>query len=508
MFDADLAAAAPAADTTRDLIASELANKAAYAAPRRHQGAPTAHTAALDEVRAIAEALRQGVLASDPTSMRAVIATLAGVGLNSVGRITVGTAPRPGSSTIHIDVTTGTMWTDYGRIALEHAAQPGRPEQVLPASHWVPKPIPTWLSDELAAAPTATATGEMVDLDTLIPSPPMPRSVALARGQHVGRMRPTLVRLQAGMSQLLLSLGHSELTTALALNDMTLVPRARIFYVALPAQEIADACQDLYQHLGWGERGCAPVSMYVGSKVVAAETTIQACWTHLREWTEKALPARRCRLEQVIEHHNRYVATAAWLFTFLIGARNSQVLPVSAVSCQPGLMYLIYPDKRTGPFGTPRPAIVCSTASRQIGLYVAHLRALASRARIAAPSNPWLRHVQAALARRDVAFFFRIENDDIRPLGTADVMSALPPGMDLAPNFGRHFWQTALHVRGLSSHVIDVYARHTARGTESMTTTTMLPLVTAHALIDEAQECTLAGMGITPLAGQGRRSRL
>lgn len=506
MFDAELADAAPAADTTRDLIASELANKAAYAAPRRHQGAPTAHTAAVDEVRAIAEAMRQGVLAFDPTSVRAVIAALAGVGLNTVGRITVGTAPRPRSSTIHIDVTTGTMWTDYGRIALEHAAQPGRPEHVLPASHWVPKPIPTWISDELAAA--QMATGEMVDLDTLIPSPLMPRSAALGRGQHIGRMRPTLVRLQAGMSQLLLALGHADLTTALALNDMTLVPRARIFYVALPAQDIAEACQDLYQHLGWGERGGASVPMYVGSRVVATETAIQACWTHLCEWTEKALPARRYRLEQVIEHHNRYVATAAWLFTSLIGARNSHVLPVSAASCQPGLMYLIYPDKRTGPFGTPRPAIVCSTASRQIGLYVAHLRALASRARIVAPRSHWLRHVQAALARRDVAFFFRIENDGVRPLGTADVMSALPQDIDLAPNFGRHFWQTALHARGLSSHVIDVYARHTARGTESMTTTTMLPLVTAHALINEAQECTLARMGITALGGQGRRSRL
>lgn len=507
MFDADLADADPAADTTRDLIASELANKAAYAAPRRHQGAPTAHSAALDELRATADAVRKGVQASDPACIRAVIAMLAGVGLNTVGKITVYAAPRADSSTIHIDASTATMWTNYGRIALENAAQPGGFEHVLAASHWVPKPLPSWLNDEIGAA--LLAWGEMVDVDTLFPSPPAPRGASVTPGKHIGRMKPTLVRLQAGMSQVMLALGHAELTTALALNDMTLVPRARIFYVALPAQEIAEACQDLYRQLGWTEeRGCAWVPIHVGSRVVATETAIRTCWTHLCEWTEKALPARRYRLEQVVEHHNRYVATAAWLFTFLIGARNSQVFPVSAESCQPGLMYLIYPDKRTGPFGTPRPAIVCSTASRQIGLHVAHLRALASRARIVAPRSPWLRHVQAALAQRDVPLFFRIEGDVVRPLGTADVMSALSPGLDLAPNFGRHFWQTALHASGLSSSVIDVYARHAARGTESMTTTTMLPLVTAHELIDEVQESTLARMGITPLAGQGRRSRL
>lgn len=506
MFDTFLVDAPRAATAHRDLIASELANKAAYAAPRHRQAAPTAHSAAADELRAAADALRLGVLASDPSCVRAVIALLAGVGLNTVGQVTVGGAPNRDSASIHIDAGTALMWTDYRRIALEDAAHPDPSDNLLPAIQWVPKPIPTWLNKEVAEG--QARRGELRSIDALFSIPSAARGAAVAPGVHIGRMRPTLVRLQKGMSQLALSLGHAELTTAFALNDPTLVPRARLFYVALPAEEIARACHDLYSGLGWADRVPAAVPVYVGSQAVATDAAIQTAWSHLRSWTEAALPARRYRLEQVIEHHNRYVRAVAWLFTFLIGARHSETLPLTARSYQAGLMYVIYPDKRTGPFGTPRPAVVCTTASRQLDLYASHLSALAARARVVGTGDRWVKHLDAVLARKDVGLLFAIEGDAARPIGSADFMSALPSGLDLAPNLGRHFWQTALHAAGLSSQVIDIFARHASRGTESLTTTSMLPLVTAHEQINQVQERRLSQMGITPLAGQGRRTRL
>jgi hypothetical protein len=488
-----------------DPAAHELKLKIAFAKPRRRQGALTRYAASFDECRAIGRELRELVYQSDGAAVRACVATLAGISERAVGSVTCGHAPDSRSGVIHVDLSGNAMWTDLGRIELRHAAKSVLADQVLPASHWALKPIPVWLNDELANL--WTSWGETVNMDQLIPVPPRSRGVSIVGGEQFGRMRATLPRLQAGLSALMLNLGVNELTAALALNDLTLVPRSRLFYVSVEAKEMFLACEGLYEQIGWADVSDPSTDLVVGSKVVPRDCAPAAAWIHLRNGAEAHLPARRWTLPKVVEHHNRYVVLVAWLLVFLLGARESKTFPLSAAACRPGALYAIYPDKRTGPFGSARPALFCPTAQRQVHLYYAHLRTLAQRGESAATGSHWLQHVRAILVGKDVSLLFRIDDGRIRPLGTADVLGALPANHGLVQNFGRHYWQTALHRAGLSSHVIDFFARHAARGTESMTSTTLMPLVTAHQLVGQVQEKVLARLGIRPVAGQGQRSR-
>lgn len=488
-----------------DPVAHELKLKIAYAKPRRRQGALTRYAASFDECRAIGSTLRERVQQADGAAVRTCVAALAGVSERALGGVTVGGAPDQACGVVHIDVSAGAMWTDLGRLELRHAAKSIHADQVLPASHWVPKPIPAWLNDHLSTLQFEWC--ETVDMDRLVPLPPTSRGGLIVDADHVGRMRATLPRFQAGLSALVLNLGVDELTAALALNDLTLVPRSRLFYVAVEAKDIYLACQDLYAQIGWTDVTAPAADVAVGSKVVPKDSAPTAAWTQLCAHAEAHLPARRWILSKVIEHHNHFVVLVAWLLAFLLGARESKVFPLSAAACRPGAMYVIYGDKRTGPFGSPRPALVCPTAQKQVHLYYSHLRALAQRGEVAAQGSPWLQYVRAILAGKDVSLLIRIKGDSVEPLGTADVLAALPQGHGLAPNFGRHYWQTALHRAGLGSHVIDFYARHVTRGTESMTSTTLMPLITAHELVSAVQEEVIARLGIRPLAGQGQRSR-
>jgi hypothetical protein len=488
-----------------DPAAHELKLRIAFARPRRRQGALTRYAASFDECRAIGSELRERVQQSDGTAVRACVATLGGISERALCGVTCGCAPDQGSGVIHVDVTASAMWTDLGRLELRHAAKSVFADQVLPASHRVPKPIPEWLNDELSVL--WTEWGKTVDMDQMIPVPPRPRGGSIVGGEQFGRMRATLPRFQAGLSALMLNLGVDELTAALTLNDLTLVPRSRLFYVAVEAKDMFLACQDLYAQIGWTDTADFSTTLSVGSKVVPKDSAPTAAWVHLRDQAEAHLPARRWTLPKVVEHHNRFAVLVAWLLVFLLGARESKVFPLSAAALRPGSIYVIYPDKRTGPFGSPRPALVCPTAQRQTHLYYSHLRALAQRGEVAARGSPWLQHVQAILAGKDVSLLFRIDGEGTKPLGTADVLGSLPSGHGLVPNFGRHFWQTALHRAGLSSHVIDFFARHVTRGTESMTSTTLMPLITAHELVSAAQEKVIARLGIQPVAGQGQRSR-
>jgi hypothetical protein len=492
-------------DADPDPAAHELKLKIAFAKPRRRQGALTRYAASIDQCRTIATTLRERAQQSDGAAIRCCVAVLAGVSERALSGVTVGRTPGPGCGIVHIDVSASTMWTDLGRLDLRHAAKSIHADQVLPASRWAPKPIPRWLNDQLSDL--ELEWGEIADMDLLVPLPPTPRGGSIVDGEQIGRMRATLPRLQAGLSTLMLDLGIDELTTALALNDLPLVPRSRLFYVAVDAKDMYFACRDLYAQIGWADVTEPATNHVVGSMVVPKDSALVAAWTFLRNQAEVCLPPRRWSVRRVIEHHNQFVLLVAWLLVFLLGARESRVFPLSAAACRRGAMYVIYPDKRVGPFGSARPALVCPTAQRQIHLYYSHLSVLAQRGEIAAVGSRWLRHVQDILAGKDVSLLFRIDRDDVEPLGTADVLTALPEGHGLAPNFGRHFWQTALHRAGLSSHVIDFYARHVTRGTESMTSTTLMPLITAHESVSAAQESVLTRLGIQAVAGQGKRSR-
>jgi hypothetical protein len=483
--------------------AHELRNKLAFARPRQRQGARTRFAAAIDEIRAAGCHLRCAVSAGDPAAVLDCVALLNGVSADAARSVTVCAEPSPQCGVLHIDATSGLMWTDLGRIELQDAAKPRLRQPVVAAERWIPRPMPALLCKVIAKE--QINHGELTDLGQLFHAARRSRGVAVD-GQSLGRLRLTLPRLQAGLVCELLATGFDAHTVALSLNAFAQVPRARLFYIASPAQTLAAASEAIYSLLDWGPPVAAQPRIVVGSQVVPTEDALVDAWAFFCGAAEQAMPGRRCTMDRAIEHHNRYVLAVGWLLSFLIGARESKCLGFSAASCRDGCTYVAYGDKRTGSFGSARPALLCSTAQRQVRLYWSHLRAFAARATRQGLVAQWLTHAKDALSSRDVSMLFTVADGCAHPVGTTQILAALPSGADLSPNWGRHYWQTTLHAAGVRSDIVDFFARHAACGTESMTSTTLLPLATAHQHVDRVQQATLARLRIEALAGQGRRS--
>lgn len=488
------------------VLSKELRAAQIFARPRQRQGALTRHVATADELRAACRTLRDRAEPSDgnPETLLHCIALLANVSDKSARRISFGGMPTADDEPIHIDGHTGIMWTDLSRVVLQAAAEPQAMDFVMRSSPWLPKPLPMWLHK--AILDRCVLIGGCSRLRDIFPTTLKPRTSV--EGPALGLMRATAPRLKNGMAHLLQKQGEDPLVVALALNQLSLVPRGRLFYVAVEPDEITLACCRLYEAVGWG----APVMMasatnvLVGSRVVPSNEAIVRAWEALNQSCESRRPPRHCGLDRALEHHNAFARATGWMLSFLVGARESKQLGFLASSCRPGAMYVAFQDKRTGPFSIQRPAMLCTSAQLQVRLYYSHLGALVARAARLDVREPWLRFAQDILAGKTVPLLFCIEEGRAIPLGTSDVMQGLPNELGLVPNFGRHYWQTALHAEGVRSDVIDFFARHAARGTESMTSTTLMPLVTAHRLVDDVQAQVLKRLGIHPFAGQGRRS--
>ena len=90
-------------------------------------------------------------------------------------------------------------------------------------------------------------------------------------------------------------------------------------------------------------------------------------------------------------------------------------------------------------------------------------------------------------------------------VGSADLAREVPDDIRLVANAGRHFWQTRLYRRGVGTHAIDVHARHACRGTEPLSSTTLVPPNEIHRQICDVQDHVLDDLGIAAVSGLGRK---
>lgn len=475
----------------------------AHARPRDRQGARTRYAAAADEIRIAIDHLTTELGRKKPRAILDTVALLAGVNESDVRHISVGSKPDADARSIHLDIKAGLLWTDLEHIVLPDAARPVKEEMVLDSSWWSAKPLPLELAR--AIADTTPPNPSVVELGSIFQVPLRARGISLT-GDGLGRLRPTLSRLQHGLAHLLASQHVDPLVAAVVLNQFHLIPRARLYYVAVDSAAITEACGALYRSIGWDVGSTGELPAAFGSRVVPTDTTVTTAWIALRTAAEALLPARRYTLQQVIDHDNAYARAAGWWVSFLTGARESVRLDFRATSCRPGASYVVYRDKQTGPFLQPRPVLLCGEAQLQVRHYYAHLRSLAQRAEHLQVKAPWLSHVKDVLAFKNNYLLFQISGAVALPLGSRDLLRDVPTELRLLENSGRHFWQTALHKAGVRSDIVDVFARHAARGTESMTSTSTLPLITAHQIVSAVQSATLKRIGMEPLQGLGRRS--
>jgi hypothetical protein len=315
--------------------------------------------------------------------------------------------------------------------------------------------------------------------------------------------------MSSGLTALILRLGIDRYDAALVSGDLSLVPRSRFFYVRSDPERFVSACRRTFGELGWGE--CAPLDTVLpfGSQVVPTRASVQTVHRRFSAQLEALRPERRRDWETLIAYHNQFMISAAWFLSFMIGSRAMRRMDIFADRCWPGMAVMEYGDKRSGPFRRLQLVLLCTQAQRQVDAvwnHLAHLRSHVNKLRVDA-DTPWLKHLDAALHQRAVPLLFLVRRDKALPLATAHCQLGIDKMSRLAPNAGRHFWQTTLLDYGVSSEAVDVWARHANGGTEPMTSTSVASIDTFRKQLCSAQDQVLRELGLTAFHGLGCAGR-
>ncbi|GAB4566580.1 MAG: hypothetical protein Tsb007_39630 [Rhizobacter sp.] len=477
----------------------------AYGSARQHQGVADRRALSGPQLVDACAQLRLRAEAAEPAAIVELFALLSGIPSEHAAHIALREASTKAAPVIAINVRTGQLETDMHQICLAQAAQPPLNGTALPASHLLVKPLPRFLTELLRIAisqrPLACSLGELFPCTSTAPTIPV-------AGSGEGRLRATPVRISNGLSVFAIELGLDHYDAALITDDFALIDKSRLFYVRSDPARVIDGCRKLYAALGWGEPEPCETLLPFGSRVVPSDESVRAVYEVLRAAADTALPGRRYTLDALIEHHNRYALLVAWLLGFCTGAREAYAYDFNARTCRPGALFVPYVDKPCGPFKQVRPVLLCRVARELVGAWWRHLAALLQRTDRLGLSNAtlWVRHLRAALAGDRIPLFVTIHHDKALAMGSAGTTHAVPHALRLVPNAGRHFWQTTLYRKGVPSSAIDVYARHACRGTEPLSSTSLaIPLV-VHRQVCAIQDAVLRDLGITPVAGLGRRA--
>ncbi|WP_372526658.1 hypothetical protein [Piscinibacter sp.] len=476
----------------------------AYGSPRERQGVVHRFALTEPELVEVSAKLCSNANAGDPAAAVEVIALLSGIPPGCAGGIGLCDTYPPGAPVIAIDLRSGQMHTDMGRICLAQAAPTPSNGTALPASHMLVKPLPRFLVELLRQA--ACASPRARSLGELLPCTPTSAAVPIA-GNKEGRLRATHARARDGLSALAITLGLDNYDAALVTNDFALIDRSRLFYVRSDPRRVMEGCRSVYAALGWHEPVPGEVVLPFGSNVVPQDECVVAVFNELRRRVEAFAPGRRYTLDALLVHHNHYALLVAWLLGFCVGAREATMFDFNARTCRPSALFVPYRDKSTGPFKQVRPVLMCRVARELVGAWWRHLHALHARAqRLGAPATTaWMRHLGAVFAGDRVPLLFTAHDETVVPIGSAHVADAVPADIRLVANAGRHYWQTVLYRQGIASHAIDVYARHACRGTEPMSSTTLASPLMVHEQVCSVQDAVLRELGITSVSGLGRR---
>jgi len=494
-------------ETTRpapaDSLADHIRQRLAYSSVRRRQG--VVHRAAMPpaEIRALCTELRARSERGDSKATLTILGLLVGVAPSRAPGIPLQSGP---TTAVSLDPQRAWIRIDYAQVFMGGAANVPGNETALPATHVLVKPLPVFLAQIITATyarnPDARTVGDLFGCDAPDGCEPLDSNI------H-GRLRATAARLSSGLAALILHLGIDRYDAALVSGDMSLVPRSRFFYVRSDAERFVSACRRTFGELGWGE--CAPLDTVLpfGSQVVPTRASIQAVHRRLAEQLEASRPGRKRELEALISHHNQFVIAAGWFLSFVIGSREMRRVDVFADRCWPAMTVMEYGDKRSGPFRRLQPVLLCTQAQQQVTAvwnHLAHLSALVRKLGVN-PAAPWLQQLNAALHQRAVPLLFLIRRDKPIPLATAHCQLGVDRAIRLAPNAGRHFWQTTLLDCAVPSEAIDVWARHANGGTEPMTSTSISSVDTIRRRLCRVQDQVLDELGIAAFQGLGRARR-
>lgn len=362
-------------------------------------------------------------------------------------------------------------------------------------------PLPKFLSEALQQRalknPGATLLGDLVNWVVLNSS----ESVV---ADETCNLKSSLSRVSKSTGAVAIAAGESRLVAACLNWDFSLIGSARMYYARLSGKDIHAGSTTLYQEMGWGEPSMKADEMdAIGSRCVLTDDGVKAIFSHLSMRCGDSKPSRRATISQLLDHHTQYTRYSVALISFCLGLRESKVYKLRAAELIQGQTLLTLHDKQGGDRLMAQPAGLCSIVQDQVRQYKSHCQALIKRlSQFDDPqANALNSLLKSALKGDGLLFWIPRESNGNLPAGAGSIWGQLPLHLRVPANVGRHFWQNALRIKGLSSRDIDRYMRHRVVGLENNTNSQVASPRASFNRITSAQTEKLKTLGIDALFG-------
>lgn len=387
-----------------------------------------------------------------------------------------------------IDIHNGTLTVDYSFIAHEASAPI---VGAIPASYICTRPLPSKLVDSLrqraALYPQARTLKELFPGETV----PAHDSLVFASKDQI---QPTWARLRRSIGTFLREAGMDNLLVSVVSGDFTHVPRSKLYYACVEADEVINAFVHFYGLAGWSEPTPMPKeALAFGCQVVPTIESLRLLDQYWRERVKDSQPGKHCSVVNLLTFHNNFMSWTAMRLSLLLALRESNELTVLADINERKDRWVPIHDKHVPGDNGAMPVPQTVWVQQTIGSVRAHCKAMLSRLTISGSKDSDLARWCAAVGQFQPVPLLCVAAgaSNIRPVGTADFIHDEDIKKLVPPDFGRKAMENLLRANGLRASEIDAILRHALQGqTTNCVTSDTAPLV----------RWTRANLAVTKLA--------
>ena len=358
----------------------------------------------------------------------------------------------------HIDVATGLTKVDLTPCFTNMAqSQPGH----VPSSPVLVRPLPQFAAELLrgivAKNPHAMCLRQLNNTDI--------HSTSLIPGVSNDLHRLTIAKVVATRGTHAMRCGLDRATATYVTADFTKNGKSKNYYTTFSPAEIWVGSTLVYNRLNWGQ----PVSMetghmlHMGSRATPTEETIKSIDQTLQANVFNNKAGKKYTLASINAHTNAFSLLCAHRTALYSLGRAATDYGFFADEVTMGRPFDILADKNVGPHGGRTPIPVPSCKSTQIQFWLAHLEIYDARlSKLGVPaSSPVRTRIRGILSGEKVRLFFLVtERGEVKDVGSADISNALPEGLRIKFDFGRHYFQNKLREPKVPQNWIDAAARH------------------------------------------------
>lgn len=371
----------------------------------------------------------------------------------------------PSDWKVLLDIQSGSLKIDANIIAPNAAMPAGQNAE--PSSFVICKPIPKILAVQLRRRFQDFPEARV--LHDLYPGAAIPEAGS-AVIPCTDEITPSWARLRLSTGTLCRDLGIDSLIACMLSGDFVHVPRSKLYYASVAPNELHAMAMRLHDSVGWSPPVPIPnKTLSFGCLVVPSLEQVQTIDRWWQESMREVLPGKNCKLNRLIEFHNRFVCLTTFRLCGMLALRGRQELPLSANIHEELDLFVSINDKGTAKIPGGLPVPISKFCAETIAAMRTHCRAMNRRLRrLGHQYTPLAHWCQAVVINADVPLLQVASSSmEMNPMGTWDALKPLPPELKIAPDYGRKITENQLRKMGLRSSDIDAVLRHTVLGQSS-----------------------------------------